>query len=153
MPSKDKIDAAIPILSEAWQGLEVTVRHTRKVGFEGSYPAIVIQVVSRDEIDFVHGMENFEGVYCPDCGSEIDFDWWGEAMDKSSAGKFRNLTIEVPCCGRTTNLNELRYEFPAGFARFSLSVHSPNIQGFSSGILDRIAVALGCKIRQVWEHL
>jgi len=153
VPRPPNIDRAIPIVAEAWPTLQPRVLRTKKAEFERSWPDVVIQVVVRDEIEFVFGMENFEGAFCPFCGTRIDDHWWGDAFDHASKIEFRDLAIVSPCCGRSTNLNDLDYRFPAGFARFSLSVHDPNLEGFSSTLFRRIGEALGSEIRQVWEHL
>ena len=153
VPPAAKVDKAVRIVAEAWPTLRPRVVHTKKAEFEGSWPDVVILVVVRDEIEFVSGMENFEGAFCPFCGTRIDDDWWGNAFDHASKVKFRDLAILSPCCGRSTSLNDLDYRFPAGFARFSLSIHDPNLEGFSPISVRRIGETLGCAIRQVWEHL
>src|SRR5207245_10571446 len=91
VPPAAKVDKAVRIVAEAWPTLRPRVVHTKKAEFEGSWPDVVIQVVVRDEIELVFGMENFEGAFCPFCGTRIDDDWWGNAFDHASKVKFRDL--------------------------------------------------------------
>ena len=40
-------------------------------------------------------------------------------MDKAFESNFELLTSVAPCCGNEVSLNELRYGWPSGFAKFS----------------------------------
>lgn len=46
-------------------------------------------------------------------------------MGSAFSNHFTALDIIVPCCEEKTSLNELKYEWPAGFARFSIEILSP----------------------------
>ena len=53
----------------------------------------------------------------------------------------------------TSNLNALRYIWPAGFARFSLCAMNPNIGGvLAAKDVSALEDVLGCKLRQVYAH-
>ncbi len=70
---------------------------------------------------FVDSGAYLEKIACPFCGSEL-WDWWGEEMDRAAAesgedGLFTRLDeTTLPCCGRKASLNDLKYDFPCGFA-------------------------------------
>ena len=78
--------------------------------------------------------------------------WWGQEMDRVyQVNGFQDLNILLPCCQRTSSLNDLIYDWPAGFARFLLEARSPE------GDLTHEQIALfesllGCSIRKIWAH-
>ncbi len=79
-----------------------------------------------DSIDVVSCGANLEQISCPQCGAELAFDWWGEAVSERYGTGFSTLVVTVPCCGVETSLNELTYDWPMGFARFRIEVRQPN---------------------------
>lgn len=105
-----------------------------------------------DEIEFVDQGANFEIVSCPCCGRELDVTWWGGQMSLSyQASHFRDRAVETPCCGCQTDLNDLRYSWPAGFARFMLEF--PNLEGdLSDEDLSLISNALAAQLRKIWAR-
>lgn len=106
-----------------------------------------------DTTQFVDQGENFERVSCPFCDTDL-LGWWQDAMSAAYETLFENLSITLPCCDQQSSLDELRYQLPAGFARFILSVRNPN---FSRDLLDDelepIEKVLNCKIKQIWASL
>ena len=86
-----------------------------------------INAVSYDKITFVDSGENLESILCPSCGERISFLWWGKQMDIAYQNNFADLTVELPCCKLESNLNELNYRFPCGFA--SCSIEIQNLKG------------------------
>jgi hypothetical protein len=105
-----------------------------------------------EQVTFVDQGGNFEGVECPGCGADMT-DCWPEWMDRASEHQFSSLSITMPCCGLATSLNALRYNWPAGFARFSLRAQDPGIGGWlppeDLSVLEKLA---GCKLRQVYAR-
>src|SRR5262245_9441285 len=94
-----------------------------------------VNIYLTDGVRFVDQGSNFESVACPKCGTKLDIDWWNMAMTRACGvdadvevwdnglfsedePMFTNLTVTVPCCGSTLSLNDLHYDWPAGFARF-----------------------------------
>ena len=64
----------------------------------------------------------------------------------------------MPCCGASVSLNDLRFDAPAGFARFSLEVWNPDYELEHFGELPadipaRLAEILGTPVRHIWAHL
>lgn len=86
----------------------------------------------------------------PKCGAELDLEWWQEAMDAAAASGFEKLDIVTPCCGTRATLHDLRYEWPAGVARFVVEAMNPN-EDLTDDRLQAIGNALGCKLRKVWR--
>ena len=111
--------------------------------------AETIEPSSSATIQFVDPGGNFERVRCPACATDIT-DWWTTAMDAAWQSKFADLSTSVPCCATITTLNDLQYEWPAGFARFTLAARNPNLgQGLTFEALDELQAILGCRLRQV----
>ncbi len=102
-------------------------------------------------VHFVDPGANFEGVFCPHCGSEVT-EWWSAAMKRAAATEFSDLSATVPCCGTSSTLNELRYEWPAGFARFVLEVRGPGVPEPPAALLDALQRTLGCQLRTIWAR-
>lgn len=110
-----------------------------------------IKVITTDKVRFVDPGSNLREIQCPFCCCIIDFDWWQEAMDQLYEEKFKSLAIETPCCYKITSLNNLIYDWTAGFARFSIEVLDPNgdITQEQQKVLETI---LGYEIRKIWSH-
>jgi hypothetical protein len=105
-----------------------------------------------DEVTFVDPGENFERVSCPACQVELDMEWWSEAMGQAGDAGFTDLAVTAPCCGTATSLNDLVYDWPAGFARAALSVLNPGRGWLDETELNQVADAMGHPLRQVMAH-
>jgi hypothetical protein len=107
-----------------------------------------------DNVTFIDQGENFESVHCPGCKIEVEIASWQEWMSKASESEFRDLSLTMPCCGGSTSLNDLIYEWPAGFARFALVIQNPNIDGWlGAEKLAEVGDVVGCKLRQIYAHI
>jgi hypothetical protein len=105
-----------------------------------------------EETQFVDPGANFERIECPFCGGDL-FNWWQGAMDEASAHGFAALEVVVPCCQAETTLNDLRYEWPAGFARFVAEVRNPRRGAtLTRDEIQQLELLLGCELRQVMAH-
>ena len=112
---------------------------------------VICQVTA--EMRFIGGGDNLEKITCPHCTSEIDMDWWIKAVDESyDSSQFKNLEIMAPCCDNRISLNELHYELPAGFARFSLEARNP-VQDVNQNTINILEKILDCRLRKIWFHL
>ena len=104
-------------------------------------------------IHFVDAGSNFERVECPACAAELTTEWWQEAMEAAFEHQFTTLTVMLPCCGAVSSLNDLRYMWPQGFARYCLSAQNPGIQDLSTAQITELAKIIGCELRRVWSHI
>lgn len=111
-----------------------------------------ISVVTHESPVFVDCGENLEKIICPFCDAEIDFGWWGEAMNVAYETDFTSLGIETPCCHKGSSLNDLKYYFPCGFARFEIDIFNPMAE-LDEKCLEAIQILLGEKIRVIHSHL
>ena len=108
--------------------------------------------MASDDVTFVDCGNNFEGVGCPACGTELALTTWQEMMDAAYAANFSDLGITMPCCGVSSSLNDLYYHWPAGFARFSLECLNPNAD-LDDNQLHTVEDMLGCPVRKIWRSL
>ncbi|MFJ4325448.1 hypothetical protein ACIP3A_20370 [Streptomyces tricolor] len=102
-------------------------------------------------IAFIDPGENWCGVRCPVCGSDIE-DWWGNALDTAAVpdGYFASLAVTVPCCSAQTDLNALDYVEAAGFARYSLVATDPECElPLPPATVRALGDLLGTDLRQV----
>jgi len=116
-----------------------------------------------DAVQFIDQGENLEAVICPACGArtKIDFfsdrdaglQWWyelGEEIEQTSA---ESIVTAIPCCHTSVRLVDLEFDWPAGFARFEVSIRNPNVaENLSVEQLAELEAVLGCKLRQVRAH-
>lgn len=51
------------------------------------------------------------------------------------------------------NLTILKFDWPAGFARFELSIWNPGVDGpLSLDIIQKLEDHLKCKLIEIWAH-
>jgi hypothetical protein len=74
-------------------------------------------------------------------------------MDAAWDAHFRDLTTIAGCCGASVSLNDLRYVWPAGFARFVLEAMDPDVADLSAAEHAKLETTLGCELRRIWVHL
>lgn len=104
------------------------------------------------EVEFIDAGANWEGVHCPLCGADAE-PWWGDSMSQAAESGFRSLRVLSGCCQRSVSLNELRYGWPVGFARFVLEAHSPQSEGLTAPQLEQLSGIVGCAVREIPVHL
>ena len=101
---------------------------------------------------FVDCGENLDKISCPECGAELDPEWWGEAMDQAAECGFTSLKTEMPCCKRLISLNDLDYDFLCGFASALISIFNP-IEYIDDKMLEAIENILGIPVRRIEAHI
>ncbi|OZG71835.1 hypothetical protein BTA51_19635 [Hahella sp. CCB-MM4] len=115
-------------------------------------------------LTFIDQGQNFEEIICPTCKAvlrdNIDlagktdcqkvFDQIGVQIENET---LENSGIKMPCCNSEVKATDLIFNWPAGFARFELSVLNPGIAGsLSDGDVSQLSRILGCKLMQIWAH-
>jgi hypothetical protein len=110
-----------------------------------------VSTKATDVVVFVDQGENLERIVCPGCDSQLDVLWWQTAMNLAYEKGFTDLVITTPCCGTACSLNDLKYHWPAGFARFVLEARNPNTELDNSHI-QALEQELGCTLRKIWAH-
>jgi hypothetical protein len=105
-----------------------------------------------ETIRFIDCGENFERILCPKCKHELDLDWWQSWMGEEAEENFPLRAKSVPCCGQMLGLDELVYEWPQGFARFTLEAMNPDIADLMQKDLKQFEKILGCRVRKILQH-
>jgi len=96
---------------------------------------------------------NLEKINCPDCRQELGIDWWSDWVSQEAEQDFPLKAAALPCCGSMHSLADLLYDWPQGFARFSLEAMNPNIQDLPNESEREFEVIMGCSLRKIWQHL
>ncbi len=105
-----------------------------------------------DDVSFVDPGSNLERILCPRCEVVLSMEWWGQAMDRAYIDtRFSDLDVMLPCCQMHCSLNNLCYEWPAGFASFFLEARSP-AHDLTEEQLALFEALLGCRVRKIWAH-
>jgi hypothetical protein len=109
--------------------------------------------IRESEIVFVDAGTNFTALSCPSCGNELDLGWWQQHMENAAQSSYIDLVIQTPCCKGATSLNDLRYDWPQGFALWQLEVMNPLIGELTNNQLNAIAQRVGHEVRAIYVHL
>jgi hypothetical protein len=141
------------IPADPWHVPSATAQQAAKQALRRYAPKVqVIETSITSVPTFIDCGANLEHVACPHCGKHIDH-WWANQMERVAAAGFFDLTITTSCCHRTTSLNDLRYEWPSGFACFTLEAMNPGVILLSRAQVRELQHILNCTIRQVLVHL
>ena len=73
-------------------------------------------------------------------------------MDTAYKTCFERLDSITPCCTQPISLNELNYDWPAGFAKFVIEIQEPNIKGFEADQVQHLKKIIGIELRQIWAY-
>lgn len=106
-----------------------------------------------EQIRFIDCGSNLSSVICPHCERELDFEWWQTWMDEEAEAGFPIRIASLPCCGAEGSLQTLRYDWPQGFARFSVEAMNPGIPDVSPERMIDFEGALGCPVRKILQHI
>lgn len=133
-PSAERADAALAVLTALRP--------------EAENPEIHLS----DTPEFFDCGENFESVFCPFCRTDIQ-EWWGDAIGRWFESDDRTaLSVEMPCCGGTTTLNDLDYVWPQGLACAGFELINPGAD-LEPEELRQVEDALGMQVRIIWRHV
>ena len=102
--------------------------------------------------DFIDCGGNLESISCPECGTIIDFDWWGNAVDKASNEHFSDLSVKMPCCGTKISLNDLNYDMKCGFASCEICIMNP-YRLLEDDVINEIQRKLGTEIVLIHSNI
>ena len=111
-----------------------------------------VEELVHDEVSFVDAGANFEAAFCPACDAELDGDWWASEMEAAFDAEAVVLDIILPCCGDASSLNDLRYEWAQGFARYVIEVTNPGAGDVPESLMSALSQHLGGAVRAIWAH-
>ena len=103
-------------------------------------------------IEFIDPGGNFERVLCHLCGTDCKL-WWSDTMERQYDHGFHDLTVTSGCCQQQMSLNDLNYQFPAGFARFLIEVNDPDRKDLTGTELLELELIVGGSLRRIWCRL
>jgi hypothetical protein len=85
-----------------------------------------------EHIEFIDQGENLGAVVCSACHTKTVLDhftegdpgmkWWFGLDDLMQGKRIDQVETSLPCCGQPVPFTSLEFDWPAGFARFELSV-------------------------------
>lgn len=104
-----------------------------------------VEVESYDDLTLFDCGPEVAAVRCPACGADLlGSGWWAGAVDRALAEQ--QLGATLPCCGHQGSLNDLDYDGPMAFGRFSVGVWNPQSE---EGLQAQVEDALGTPVRRV----
>ena len=113
-----------------------------------------VSIDTSEHVMFLDAGQNFQRVVCPRCNGELDLEWWRDQMDRDYDGSgFRLIATALPCCGLVAALNELEYDSPQAFGRFSCTVRNPAVDTLTEGQKAAFEAAVGTPIAVITRHL
>jgi hypothetical protein len=74
------------------------------------------------------------------------------SADHTESSGFRLRPIVTLCCGETTTLNHLEYNWPQGFSRYYLRARNAG-RPLSAASVGKLEGVLGCKLWTVRQHI
>ncbi len=116
-------------------------------------PADELLATTTAQVAFIDAGANHERITCPRCGTQLDEGWWVRALSDAGDGGFADLQVTVPCCRARLSLNDLGYDWPAGFARFVLEARNPATDDLSAEDVTELGRLLGTALRVVRTHV
>ena len=134
VPSRERVEAALKLLSELQLGAQEIELHASEIP------------------EFYCCAENLQSVLCPFCQSDLG-KWWSEAVEVWWERQDRRvLSIETPCCGRMTTVNDLKYDRPQGFGCVAFELMNPSTD-LEPEQLRQIEAVLGVPVRIIWQRI
>lgn len=108
-----------------------------------------------DDVQFFDCGENCERILCPNCRREIAVEWWGQHMDRDRFEDrgFKLEAYAMPCCAREFTLNELIYDWPQRFGRFSLDAMNPDVGMLLDEQRVELEAILGTPLCIIYQHI
>jgi hypothetical protein len=120
-----------------------------------------VEVQVYEAVTFIDQGSNLEAIICPSCGTRISLgveddpvvSWWHDLGDHLAEMPADSVSTTIPCCGATVKATDLLFDWPAGFARFEISVLNPNVSAdVSAAQMADLESILDCRLRKVWAH-
>jgi hypothetical protein len=120
-----------------------------------------VEVQVYEAVTFIDQGSNLEAIICPSCGIRMPLgdeddpavSWWHDLGDRLAEMPAESVSTAIPCCGATVKATDLLFDWPAGFARFEISVLNPNVSAdVSAAQMADLELILDCRLRKVWAH-
>ena len=134
------------------QGVPEAVLASAVRYLNGTVAADRIEAHTYETPAFIDCGSNLEEIRCSLCGNELSFDWWGEAMDIAAQTGFASLEVTMPCCGGESSLNDLKYNFPCGFACAEIELLNPTSE-IDPACIAQLEAIFGFPVRLIHAHI
>ena len=135
------------------------VRQRAKRAAEALFPgADQIDVEVYPQVTLIDCGENLSRITCPHCGAMISDEWWAERLDELAHGESWELAdidapLTEPSCQKTVTLRTLGYDWPVGFARFTVDIWSPDPWPYEPSVPAKaLSDAIGVPMSGLWAH-
>ena len=115
--------------------------------------AAELEIEVSDRPRFIDCGGNFEKINCPHCQRVLENGWWRDWMSEEAELGFPLQSAVLPCCGVVASLADLLYNWPQGFARFSLAAKNPYIEDLTEADTRAFETIMGCAVRRIWTHI
>ena len=115
--------------------------------------ADAVSMEATEDVRFIHCGENLESINCPHCANEISTDWWQDQMDYQFEHAYTLDPIPLPCCGRLESLARLNYNWPQGYARFSVEAMNPDVPDLTETQVGEFENLLGCRVLKILQRI
>jgi hypothetical protein len=113
-----------------------------------------LDIIRTEGIRFIDCGSNFEKIVCPNCGKELEIEFWQEKMDEYFNGySFLLEKFPLPCCKMEFNLNELVYIWEQGFGKYSIEILNPDIDRLSIENIDTFGNILKQQVKIIYRHI
>ncbi len=124
------------------------------------YPgADEIDIEVYERVTLIDCGENLERIICPHCGASISFEWWSDWLDELAPDGWEQADVDAPCrspcCSNPVTLRSLSYDWPVGFARFTVDVWNPSPwldDDDSVSAATALGDAIGVPLCGLWAH-
>ena len=116
----------------------------------------LIDDVVSSGIQFIDCGSNLDSITCCHCKAVISDGAWGDLMSidyKDSQQGFLLQAYQMPCCGTTARLCDLKYDFDIGFARFCIRIRNTNRLSNLPSAIAAIRTIFGIDIKPVYRHV
>lgn len=119
----------------------------------------ICEVATYNNLQFIDQGENLELIYCPLCKVEVQFadlsedfmENWLEIEQTAKENGYEAIEVLMPCCNNKALFTDLTFYWPAGFAKFELSVEDPQVaEKLPPDQVGELEKILGCKLYQIW---
>ena len=123
-----------------------------------------VEIEVFEHLSFIDQGEYLDEIICPSCSKSLEQDIYSEAetecsnvfeqiMEQSGNSELETGVIEMPCCGSKVKTTDITFESTAGFAKFELSAHNPEIDApVSESDINGLSKILGCELLQIWAR-
>lgn len=113
-----------------------------------------VSVTVRDHVAFIDCGGNLERILCPSCRAVIAQTWWQLRMGDDFAQRegFRLDAYATPCCSARRTLDELVYDWPAGFGRLSIEATNTSGGRLADRQVRELEQILGTPLRVIYRR-